>query len=203
MVGFVDDDPRKRGQWIGGRPVLGTIDRLPEIARSREIEQLLFAIPRMPAARVREILSACAELKLSYKVLPVSFAYLNDRADVSVLADLQPDHLLARNVVRFDDEELDRLVRGRRILVTGAAGSIGSEACRQIAAHAPGPPRARRHRGEQPLLPVPPPAPPSSAAGCARRRWSTSVTLPRVEQLLRDATGRRTSCTPRRTSTCR
>src|SRR6185295_11272994 len=112
VVGFVDDDPRKRGQWIGGRPVLGTIDRLPEIARSRDVEQLLFAIPRMPAARVREILSACADLKLSYKVLPVSFAYLNDRADVSVLADLQPDHLLPRNEVRFDDEELDRLVRG-------------------------------------------------------------------------------------------
>jgi len=137
VVGFVDDDPRKWGQWIGGRPVLGPIDRLPEIARSREVEQLLFAIPRMPAARVREILSACADLKLSYKIVPVSFAYLNDRADVSALADLSPDHLLARHEVRFDDEELDRLVRGRRILVTGAAGSIGSEACRQIAAHAP------------------------------------------------------------------
>ena len=137
VVGFVDDDRRKWGQWIGGRPVLGPISRLPEIARSRDVEQLLFAIPRMPAARVREILSACADLKLSYKILPVSFAYLNDRADLSALADLSPDHLLPRHQVQFDDDELDRLVRGRRILVTGAAGSIGSEACRQIAAHAP------------------------------------------------------------------
>ena len=137
VVGFVDDDPRKWGQWIGGRPVLGPISRLPEIARSRDVEQLLFAIPRMPAARVREILAACADLKLSYKIVPVSFAYLNDRADQSVLADLQPDHLLPRHEVRFDEQELDSLVRGRRVLVTGAAGSIGSEACRQIAAHAP------------------------------------------------------------------
>jgi len=137
VVGFVDDDRRKWGQWIGGRPVLGPIERLPQIARSRDIEQLLFAIPRMPAARVREILAACADLKLSYKILPVSFAYLNDRAGLSVLADLSPDHLLTRHEVRFDDAELDALVRGRRILVTGAAGSIGSEACRQIAAHAP------------------------------------------------------------------
>src|SRR6185503_11561458 len=76
VVGFVDDDPRKWGQWIGGRPVLGPINRLAEIAKNREVEQLLFAIPRMPAARVREILAACAELKLSYKILPVSFAYL-------------------------------------------------------------------------------------------------------------------------------
>jgi FlaA1/EpsC-like NDP-sugar epimerase len=137
VVGFVDDDRRKWGQWIGGRPVLGPIEKLPAIARSREVEQLLFAIPRLQAARVREILAACADLKLSYKILPVSFAYLNDRVDVSALSDLSPDHLLPRNEVRFDEDELDRLVRGRRILVTGAAGSIGSEACRQIAAHAP------------------------------------------------------------------
>jgi FlaA1/EpsC-like NDP-sugar epimerase len=137
VVGFVDDDRRKWGQWIGGRPVLGSIDRLPEIARSRDVQQLLFAIPRMPAARVREILAACADLKLSYKILPVSFAYLNDRADASALSDLSPDHLLPRNEVRFDEAEMDALVRGRRVLITGAAGSIGSEACRQIAAHAP------------------------------------------------------------------
>jgi FlaA1/EpsC-like NDP-sugar epimerase len=137
VVGFVDDDRRKWGQWIGGRPVLGPIERLPQIARSRDVEQLLFAIPRMPAARVREILAACADLKLSYKILPVSFAYLNDRADSSALSDLSPDHLLPRNEVRFDEGEMGALVRGRRILVTGAAGSIGSEACRQIAAQAP------------------------------------------------------------------
>jgi FlaA1/EpsC-like NDP-sugar epimerase len=137
VVGFVDDDRRKWGQWIGGRPVLGPIASIPELARGREVEQLLFAIPRMPAATVREILAACAELKLSYKILPLSFAYLNDRAGVSMLADLSPDHLLPRHEVHFDDEEKDALVRGRSVLVTGAAGSIGSEACRQIAAHGP------------------------------------------------------------------
>ena len=137
VVGYVDDERSKWGQWIGGRPVLGGLDELPRIAKSRDVEQLLFAIPRMPAARLREILAACAHLKLSYKILPVSFAYLNDRADLKALSDLSPDHLLPRHEVRFDDEELDGLVRARRILVTGAAGSIGSEACRQIAAHAP------------------------------------------------------------------
>ena len=137
IVGFVDDDRRKWGQWIGGRPVLGSIERLPELAASRQVGQLLFAIPRLPAARVREILATCAELTLSYKILPVSFAYLNDRVSVSMLHDLSPDHLLPRHQVRFDEGELDTLIRGRRVLVTGAAGSIGSEACRQIAAHAP------------------------------------------------------------------
>src|SRR5712692_7840172 len=137
VVGFVDDDRRKGGQWIGGRPVLGPIDRLPDLLVSRDVQQLLFAIPRMPAARLREILGACADQKLSYKILPVSFAYLNDRVGLSMLHDLSPDHLLPRNEVRFDEGELDALVRDRRILVTGAAGSIGGEACRQIAAHGP------------------------------------------------------------------
>ncbi len=137
VVGFVDDDRRKWGQWIGGRPVLGSIDCLPQLLASRDVQQLLFAIPRLPAARVREIVGACADQKLSYKILPVSFAYLNDRVSLSMLHDLSPDHLLPRHEVQFDEEELDRLIRGRRVLVTGAAGSIGSEASRQIAAHSP------------------------------------------------------------------
>lgn len=137
VVGFVDDDRTKWGQWIGGRPVLGSLDMLPQILRDRDVHQLLFAVPRLPAARLREILSACADQKLSYKILPVSFAYLNDRVGVSMLHDLSPDHLLPRHEVRFDEGEMDALVRGRRILVTGAAGSIGGEACRQIAAHGP------------------------------------------------------------------
>ena len=83
----------RRRRLRGRRPAqVGPVDRRPPGARadrrscrrsrrSREVEQLLFAIPRMPAERLREILAACAELKLSYKILPVSFAYLNDRAD--------------------------------------------------------------------------------------------------------------------------
>jgi FlaA1/EpsC-like NDP-sugar epimerase len=137
VVGFVDDDPSKRGQWIGGRPVLGSLDGLPELLRDRDVHQLLFAVPRLPASRLREILSACADQKLSYKILPVSFAYLNDRVSLSMLHDLSPEHLLPRHEVRFDEGEMDSLVRGRRILITGAAGSIGGEACRQIAAHGP------------------------------------------------------------------
>ena len=202
VVGFVDDDPRKWGQWIGGCPVLGPIEKLPAIAKSREVEQLLFAIPRLPAARVREILAACADLKLSYKILPVSFAYLNDRVDVSALSDLSPDHLLPRNQVLFDADELDRLVRGRRILVTGAAGSIGSEACRQIAAHAPARARARRHRREQPVLPVPATCGGSTPISPSTPRWWTSAT-PRASSSSSASTVRTTSSTPPPTSTCR
>jgi len=137
IVGLVDDDPAKQGISLGGRPVLGTLDSVPEVARRRDVRELLFAIPRLPAARLREVLGACADLKLNYKILPVSFAYLNDRVSSSMLQSLSPDDLLPRHQTHFDEEKMRALIAGRRILVTGAGGSIGSEICRQAAAHAP------------------------------------------------------------------
>ncbi len=133
VVGFVDDDARKHGMSIGGRPVLGAIEDLPRLVLQLGVQQLLFAIPRLPATRLREVLDSCAHLKLNYKILPVSFAYLNDRVSASMLEDLAADDLLPRREIQFEKEEIRKLIRGRRVLVTGAAGSIGSEICRQLA----------------------------------------------------------------------
>jgi FlaA1/EpsC-like NDP-sugar epimerase len=133
VAGLVDDDPQKHGMSIGGRRVMGGLEAVPKLVEELGVRQLLFAIPRLPAARVREVLSACARFKLTYKILPVSFAYLNDRVSVSMLQDLDADDLLPREQVRFEPREIEELVAGRRILVTGAAGSIGSEICRQVA----------------------------------------------------------------------
>lgn len=137
VVGFVDDDPSKRGLSVGGRPVLGALDELPSIVRRRAVGELLFAIPRMPAGRLRDIVKMCSELKLGYKILPVSFAYLHDRVSASMLQALQPDDLLPRRPVTFDPEQIAEKLRGRRVLVTGAGGSIGSEVARQVAERAP------------------------------------------------------------------
>ena len=133
VLGFVDDQPSKRGSTIGGRPVLGSLDDLAAVAARWRVRQLLFAIPRLPADRLRRVLDSCADLKLDYKILPVSFAYLHDRLSVALLQDLAPEDLLPRRPVRFDGVETRAHVAGRRILVTGAAGSIGSEVCRQLA----------------------------------------------------------------------
>lgn len=133
VAGLVDDDPRKHGMSIGGRRVLGGLDAVPRLVEELGIRQLLFAIPRLPAERVREVLAACAHFKLTYKILPVSFAYLNDRVSVSMLQDLDADDLLPRAQVQFEPREIEELIAGRRILVTGAAGSIGNEICRQLA----------------------------------------------------------------------
>jgi FlaA1/EpsC-like NDP-sugar epimerase len=132
IVGFVDDDPVKIGSWIGGRPVLGSIDQLPAVVEKLQVTMVMLAIPRLPAERIREILSICGRLKASFKIIPASFAYLNDRITAAMLHDLSPEHLLPRDEVAFDRAEICRLVEGRRILVTGGAGSIGGEIATQV-----------------------------------------------------------------------
>jgi len=133
VVGFLDDDEGKWGTILGGRPVLGGVAQLPELVERIKVEAVLIAIPRLPAQRVRDILSLCAKSGVRFKILPVSFAYLNDRVSASMLQDLSPEDLLPREQVRFGDSGEAAVIARRRVLVTGAAGSIGSEICRQLA----------------------------------------------------------------------
>ncbi len=134
ILGFVDDDPAKQGTRLQGRPVLGRLRDLPRLIAEQRAATVLLAIPSLPSARVREILSTCATSKVSFKVIPASFAFLDQKISAAMLHDLSPEDLLPRDSIAFDPEEIRGLVEGRRALVTGAAGSIGSEICRQLAA---------------------------------------------------------------------
>ena len=132
VVGFVDDNRVKQGVIVGGKTVLGTVGELPEVAKRYRVAAVLIAIPRMSAKRIREILGMCADLKLQFKILPVSFAYLSDRAAATMLQDLQPEDLLPRGPVDFSDSGHRAIIAKRKVLVTGAAGSIGREICVQL-----------------------------------------------------------------------
>src|SRR5664280_2783545 len=132
VVGFIDDNRLKQSVIVGGKTVLGTVAELPEIAKRYRVAKVLIAIPRMSAKRIREILGLCADLKLQFKILPVSFAYLNDRAAATMLQDLQPEDLLPRGPVDLSDSGQRATIMGRKVLVTGAAGSIGREICVQL-----------------------------------------------------------------------
>jgi FlaA1/EpsC-like NDP-sugar epimerase len=137
VVGFVDDDPHKRGLRLGGRPVLGSVDELPRLIERYGVTQILIAIPRLSSDRIQTILRLCSRLKVQFKIIPVSFAYLNDRIAASMLHDLSPEDLLTRKEASFDRDEIRSLIGGRRLLVTGAAGSIGGEIARQLAGFSP------------------------------------------------------------------
>ncbi len=137
VVGLVDDDPGKRGTSLHGKRVFGAIDALPELVTKHGVSQVLIAIPRLSAERIRHILGLCKHQSVTFKIIPASFAYLDQKINAAMLHELSPEDLLPRDAIAFDREELHRLVAHRRILVTGGAGSIGSEIARQVAGHSP------------------------------------------------------------------
>lgn len=131
IVGFVDDDRAKHGNVVGGKTVLGPLERLPDLVRRHRVDQVLIAIPRLPGRKIRDLLSLCADLKLRFKILPVSFTYFSRRAASSMMQDLSPADLLPRDPIHLGAGDASPCA-GRTALVTGAAGSIGSEICVQL-----------------------------------------------------------------------
>ena len=135
VVGFVDDSPRKQGTTLGGKSVMGTIDDLPEIIRKHDVSLVMVAIMDLPAERLRQMLALCSGSKAKFKIIPASFTQMDDKISAAILHDLSPEDLLPRVQIDFDQKEIRTKVQGRRIMITGGAGSIGSEIARQVAAH--------------------------------------------------------------------
>jgi FlaA1/EpsC-like NDP-sugar epimerase len=133
IVGFVDDDIRKHRLSLGGKPVLGSVQSLPVLVRRYAVQHILIAIPRLSAERIRHILRICSTLKVSFKIIPASFSYLDEKVASAMLHDLSPEDLLPRDQVQFDADEIQSMVGGRCVLVTGGGGSIGGEIARQVA----------------------------------------------------------------------
>ena len=134
LVGFVTEDPGLVGRRLDGARVLGVVRDLPSLVRRHGVTTVLLAEQGKSAARTREILDICATCRVRFKLMPAALDQI-ERLSVAMLGDISPEDLLPRDRVPFDDAELDTLVRGRRALVTGAGGSIGSELCRQLARH--------------------------------------------------------------------
>lgn len=142
MAGFIDDDPEKKGLHIMGYPVLGRAEDIPEILprcaeRGIAVEQVIIT-GSYPGWRMREILTICENLSLSTKRLPSFEELMRERALNRQVRQVRIDDLLGRDKVDLDSSGISELVQGATVLVTGAAGSIGSELCRQVARFQPG-----------------------------------------------------------------
>jgi FlaA1/EpsC-like NDP-sugar epimerase len=136
-LGFIDDAHEKVGRRIHGVPVLGTRHDLPDILRRVKPDEVLIAIPAANARAVRSIVRWLEPYKVPIKTLPNLRDIIDGKVEVAQIRGLSVEDLLARAPVGLDPLPVKRLIEGRRVMVTGAGGSIGSELCRQIATLTP------------------------------------------------------------------
>ena len=137
VVGLIDDDPDTHGRSLHGVRVLGGVRDLRRLAAHHHIELLVIAIPSADRAQLRRIVDRCAETRIQYKILPPLQDLLAKRAEIGQLRDVQLEDLLGRQPVRLNLDQVEHDVAGKTILITGGAGSIGSELARQLARFRP------------------------------------------------------------------
>ena len=135
--GFLDDDPAKEGTKILGLPVLGPIDSLPIEVGNHRIQEVLIAIPSGDGRLVRRIVDLSSKAGVSYRIIPGVYQVLSGEVSISQIREVDIEDLLGREPVSLDVDAISKYLKGKRILVTGAGGSIGSEIVRQVARFGP------------------------------------------------------------------
>lgn len=131
-VGLIDDNPTKLGLEVHGVRVIGKIDQLSRLVRDLQIDLIFIAIPSASSIEMRNVVEACTQLGIPFRTLPSIQALASGRVEVNALREVRLEDLLGRDQVELKWEPISALIRNKRILVTGAGGSIGSELCRQI-----------------------------------------------------------------------
>ena len=134
---IIDDDSGKWGRFIQGIKVVGGRDRIIECADIFGIDEIIVAMPSISRAELSEILDICKETNCKLRSLPGMYQLVNGEVSVSKLRDVEVEDLLGRDPIEVDMDSILGYVKGKRVLVTGGGGSIGSELCRQIASHQP------------------------------------------------------------------
>jgi FlaA1/EpsC-like NDP-sugar epimerase len=132
-VGFVDDDPEKLGKEIHGINVLGRLDQVGEVVEKEQADEVIIAIPTAPGQVIRLVTDQCRQKRIPFRTMPGMYELIGGKVSVNRLRNVAIDDLLRREPAVIDDEAVGRTLSSKRILVTGAGGSIGTELCRQIA----------------------------------------------------------------------
>ncbi|MBW2600181.1 MAG: polysaccharide biosynthesis protein, partial [Deltaproteobacteria bacterium] len=129
-AGFLDDDPGKRGKTIHGIPVLGTLDSVGKI--KVEFDEILIAMPSVRGEVMRRIVSLCEETGKPFRTVPGIWELIEGKVSVNSIRKVRIEDLLDRDEVHLNEEEIREYIKDKRVLITGAGGSIGSELVRQV-----------------------------------------------------------------------
>jgi FlaA1/EpsC-like NDP-sugar epimerase len=132
VVGFIDDDPKKQGRSIHGIRVLGNVEKIVKILEKKDVEEILIAIPSASGDQIRNIVEACRNCNVSYKILPGIGELIDGRVSIKVLRDINYEDLLGRPLVHLNIKDIRNYLDDKTVLITGCGGSIGSELCRQV-----------------------------------------------------------------------
>jgi FlaA1/EpsC-like NDP-sugar epimerase len=136
-IGFLDDDPAKQRHTIYGVTVIGKVEDLPSIIDLHKVDVVIIAIPSAPGQLVRRVNDVCRIKGIPSRTVPGVYELVGGKVSINRLREVDINDLLRREPVRVNDEAVGAALAGKRVLVTGAGGSIGGELCRQIARRNP------------------------------------------------------------------
>jgi FlaA1/EpsC-like NDP-sugar epimerase len=137
LVGFIDSDRHKIGRSIHGLPVYGPIENLAKLAPLIGVNELVITLTDLPPKRLKEIVELARSIGATTQIVPSFTQLASGEVKIERSRPVAIEDLLGRLPVKLDSDGIDRMLRGRVVMVTGAGGSIGSELCRQILARAP------------------------------------------------------------------
>jgi FlaA1/EpsC-like NDP-sugar epimerase len=136
-IGFLDDDPQLARARVADLPVLGPLSALVDVVESERVDEVLIAIPSAHGPVIRRLVTLCARARVHSRIVPGILEIVRGDVHFEQIRPVRPEDLLGREVVEIVPAPLEAALRGKRVLVTGAGGSIGQELCRQIVRFAP------------------------------------------------------------------
>lgn len=133
VVGFVDDNEAKLGNKIRGIPVIGKTDQLEQLISQHGVENVFIAIPSAQGGLIRSLVNSCQKAKVTFRIVPRTLEIVRGKVNLEAIRSVSIEDVLGRAILKSEQAQLKKIFAGKRILVTGAAGSIGSEVARQLA----------------------------------------------------------------------
>ncbi|WP_026896128.1 nucleoside-diphosphate sugar epimerase/dehydratase [Clostridiisalibacter paucivorans] len=132
-VAIIDDNPSKEGQRINGVPIMGQRYDIMGVVHRKKVDEIIIAIPSGSKKDLREIVEECKRTKAKLKILPGMYELIDGKVSIKEIREVQIEDLLGREQISLDIDSISGYLKGKKVMVTGGGGSIGSELCRQIA----------------------------------------------------------------------